>query len=142
MTERRPIQYAAGTLAASAFVAVTQILAGATLDVPLYVALTIFAANIPFQVMLFFVPLPFNIDDLPPESRAIPQVRKATQQQKVYASIWFLLACVSMPAVMIGFAAMFWHFACWLGILFAIAALMAFWLYRHWALKTFRQTPP
>ena len=59
MTERRPIQYAAGTLAASAFVAVTQILAGATLDVPLYVALTLFAANIPFQVMLFFMPLPF-----------------------------------------------------------------------------------
>jgi hypothetical protein len=58
VTERVPIQYAAGSLAASAFVAATQILTGVTLDVPLYIALAAFAANIPFQIILFFMPVP------------------------------------------------------------------------------------
>ena len=75
MTERVPIQYAAGSLAASAFVAATQILTGVTLDVPLYIALAAFAANIPFQIILFFMP--------------VPQVRtrRLSWPQKAYFSI-------------------------------------------------------
>lgn len=117
MTERVPIQYAAGSLAASAFVAATQILTGVTLDVPLYIALAAFAANIPFQIILFFMP--------------VPQVRtrRLSWPQKAYFSIQLF----STLAIIIGFVAMFWHFAWWLGVLFALAAWAAYQIYRHCA---------
>src|SRR6267143_2813842 len=56
--ERRPIQYAAGSLAGSAFIAVTQILTRDTLDWSLWATVTLFAVSIPFQVILFFAPVP------------------------------------------------------------------------------------
>jgi hypothetical protein len=81
MTDRRPIQYAAGSLAASAFVAVTQILAGPTLDLPLYVALVAFAINIPFQIILFFMPVPLSIEEvrrlLAPGTQGLSQRKRA-----------------------------------------------------------------
>jgi hypothetical protein len=46
-----------------------------------------------------------------------------------------------MPAIVLGFIAMFWHFACWLGVLFAAAASAAYWIYHHWAFETFKETP-
>jgi hypothetical protein len=55
--ERTPLQYAAGTLAGSAFIATTQILTGVALDLPLYLALVAFAINIPFQISFSLCPL-------------------------------------------------------------------------------------
>ena len=49
------MQHAAGGLAASAFIAVTQILTRTdALDLPLIIALTLFAAMIPFQIFIFY----------------------------------------------------------------------------------------
>ena len=137
MTERRPIQYAAGSLAVSAFVAVTQILAGATVDGPLHVALVAFAVNIPFQVLLFFMPLPFSLEEAA-RLRASVRVQDLSRQQKIHCWIFCLLAYLSMPAIVIGFSAMFWHFAWWLGILFALAAFVAYRVYRYCALEWFK----
>ena len=59
--EREPIQYAAGSLAASAFIATTQILTGVPLDLSLYVALAAFAVSIPFQIIIFFMRVPLHL---------------------------------------------------------------------------------
>ena len=117
MTERGPIQYAAGSLAASAFVAVTQILAGATLDLPLYIALAAFATNIPFQIILFFMPV------------AIPRTPVMSWPQIIYWAIHRY----STIAIMIGFVALFWHFACWLAVLFALSSFVAYRVYCYCA---------
>lgn len=117
MTERRPIQYAAGSLAASAVVAVTQILAGATLDLPLYIALTAFAANIPFQIILFFMPV------------AIPREPVMSWPQIVYWAI----QRYSTFAIIAGFIAVFWHFAWWLAVLFALSSFVAYRVYGYCA---------
>jgi hypothetical protein len=53
MERRTWIQYSAGTLAGSAFIATTQILTGVKPDLPLYVALVALAINIPFQIIIF-----------------------------------------------------------------------------------------
>jgi len=105
MTDRRPIQYAAGSLAVSAFVAVTQILTGATLDQLLYVALILIALNLPFQAMLFLLPVP------PSSTQAL------SRSQMIY---WAAIHRYSTIAIMCGFLANFRHFAWWLGVLFVI----------------------
>ena len=61
--ERGPIQHAAGGLAGAAFIATTQILTGVKLDLPLYVALVAFAINIPFQLLIFYMPIPTTIEE-------------------------------------------------------------------------------
>lgn len=113
----RKIQYAAGSLAASAFISVTQILTRDTLDWPLRVAVTVFALTIPFQIIIFFAPLP-------------PSRRKALSlSQTVYwhVQIW------STYLILFGFVTLFWHFAWWVGILFGIAACAALRAYTFWA---------
>ena len=47
-------------------------------------------------------------------------------QERVYGWTRTALVYLSMPAIVIGFAAMFWHFAWWLGILFALATYAAY----------------
>jgi hypothetical protein len=136
--ERTPLQYAAGTLAGSAFIATTQILTGVALDLPLYVALAAFATNIPFQIILFFMPVPFSIE----EAQRLRATRTGlSQRQKTYCLIYCLIGYCSMPAIVIGFVAMFCHFAWWLGVLFALAALAAYRIYRDSALEDFKQRP-
>lgn len=117
MTERRPIQYAAGTLAASAFVAVTQILAGATLDTPLYLALTAFALNIPFQIIIFFMPIVVPSEPL----MSWPQI------------LYWGVHRYSTFVIILGFVALFWHFAWWLAVFFSVAAFSAYQIYRFCA---------
>jgi len=122
VTDRTPIQYAAGSLAASAFVAVTQILAGAApLDLPLHIALVAFAINIPFQIFLFLISYEriSNIE----QGRGR---RAASQGLSWPARLYSSISLISTPAIMIGFVALFWHFAWWLGVLFAIAAYAAY----------------
>ena len=133
--ERSPLQYGAGSLAASAFIAVTQILTGVTLDVPLYIALALFGANIPFQIILFFMPVPLTIRETQ-RLRASPQ-NNLSWSLRLYWSIHLF----STRAIIIGFAAMFWHFAWWLGVLFALAAWAAYRIYRYCALEDFKQSP-
>lgn len=115
--ERRPIQYAAGSLAASAFVAVTQILTRDTLDLPLLVAITAFALAMPFQIILFFAPPPPHRD------------KAFSSSQALYWRIhrW------STYIILFGFVASFWHFAWWVAIVFAVAAYAAFRAYAIWA---------
>lgn len=132
--ERRPIQYAAGSLAGSAFIAVTQILTGVTLDIPLYIALALFAANIPLQIIFFFIPVPLTILETQ-RLHASPQ--NLSWSLRLYWSIYIF----STAAIIIGFAAMFWHFACWLGVLFTLAAFAAFQIYSYYAVKRFKQHP-
>jgi hypothetical protein len=135
--QRTPIQYAAGTLAGSAFIATTQILTGVALDLPLYVALVAFAINIPFQVVFFFMPVPFSIK----EAQQLRATGHLSQWQKKYCLIYCLLGYYSMPAIVIGFVAMFWHFAWWIGILFLLAAWAAYRIFRDSALEDFKQRP-
>jgi cobalamin synthase len=119
--QRTPSQHAAGGLAVSAFIAVTQILTGITLDISLYVALGLFAATIPFQIILFYARVP----KLPPKDELLswPHI--------TYTGIqWY-----STILIVVGFTAMFWHFGWWLGVLFAVASYVAFWIYRDWANK-------
>jgi hypothetical protein len=50
-----------------------------------------------------------------------------------------LLQYCSTPAIIIGFVAMFWHFAWWLGVLFALAAWTAYRIYHYCAFEDFKQ---
>jgi hypothetical protein len=129
MNDRDRIQYVAGSLAASAFIAVTQILTGVKLDLPLYVALALFAINIPFQIFIFLVgrPIPTNSEDAQ---------RIAATPQPLSRPLWLWsgIHLLSTPAIVIGFVAMFWHFAWWLGILFALSAWIAYRIFRDTAM--------
>jgi hypothetical protein len=132
--ERRPIQYAAGSLAASAFIATTQILTVVKLDLPLYVALVAFAINIPFQIFIFLHRIPISIEE--------GQDLTATSQPlswplRLYSAITLL----SPPAIVIGFVALFWHFTWWLGVLFALAAFAAYRIFHYCAYEDFKQRP-
>jgi hypothetical protein len=114
-----PFQYAAGTLAASAFITVTQILTGVALDLPLMIALALFATNIPPQAMLFFTPAP----------ESVPKDANFSQAEWVY----WRLQQVSTTLILLGFAATFWHFAWWLGVLFAASSYGAWRIFKWWA---------
>ena len=132
--ERTPLQYAAGTLAGSAFIATTQILTGVALDLPLYVALVAFAINIPFQIMIFFMPIPLTIKE-------VQRLRAASQRLSLPLRLYFSIHLFSTPFIIIGFVALFWHFAWWLGVLFALAAWAAYRIFRDSALEDFKQRP-
>jgi len=87
MNDRHPLQYIAGSLAGSAFIAVTQILTGVKLDLPLYVALVAFAINIPFQILSHLMRIPTSSE----EARRL----EATSQplswpQRPWSAIYFL----------------------------------------------------
>jgi len=101
--ERTPLQYAAGALAGSAFVATTQILTGVPLDLPLYVALVAFAVNIPFQIIIFFTPLPLTIKEA-------QHLRETSQPLSWSLRVYWSIHLFSTPFIVIGFAALFWHF--------------------------------
>jgi predicted outer membrane lipoprotein len=117
--ERTPLQYAAGALAGSAFIATAQILTVVPLDLPLYVALAAFAVNIPFQIIIFFMRVPLNIERT--------QLLRATSLPlSLPLRLYWLTQLLSTLAIIIGFVALFWHFAWWLGVLFAFAAFQMF----------------
>jgi len=82
---------------------------------PLIIALTLFAAMIPFQIFIFYAPPPpaYKNKDL-------------TQSQTVYWNIHRS----STVLVLAGFVALFWHFFWWLGVLFAVAAFGAYLAFR------------
>ena len=128
--ERQPIQQAAGSLAASAFVATTQILTRDSLDLPLKVAVVLFAVNIPFQIMLFFMPIPFAMKET-----------QGTRRLSWPQRFWSAITAFSFPAIVVGFVAMFWHFAWWVGILFGLAAWGAFRIYRYCTMEDFKKRP-
>ena len=132
--ERTPLQYAAGALAGSAFVATTQILTGVPLDLPLYVALVAFAVNIPFQIIIFFTPLPLTIKEA-------QHLRETSQPLSWSLRVYWSIHLFSTLFIVVGFAALFWHFAFWLGILFAFAAWIAYRIFRDTALQDFKQHP-
>ena len=115
----RPIQYAAGTLAASGFIAVTQILAGAALDIPLYVALIAFAINIPLQIVVFFAPVAGATEPV----MSWPQI------------VYWAMHRYSTIGIMIGFAALFYHFAWWIGLIFGVSSIAAYCAFRYLALS-------
>jgi hypothetical protein len=112
------IRNGVGGLAASAFIAVTQVL-GVPLDMPLYIALTLFAAMIPLQLMLFYTPV----------RRDVRPGVALTPLQKGY---WLILMG-STTLNLAGFIALFCHFGWWIGVLFGISTIAAFEIYRHWA---------
>jgi len=128
------IQYAAGALAGSAFVATTQILTGVPLDLPLYVALVAFAVNIPFQIMIFFMPIPLTV-------KQAQHLRETSQPLSWSLRLYWSIHLFSTRFIIIGFAALFWHFAYWLGILFALAAWIASRIFRDTAMEDFKQRP-
>lgn len=132
--ERTTIQYAAGALAGSAFIATTQILTGVKLDLQLYVALTAFAINIPFQIIIFFVPHQLTIKE-------VQRLRETKQPLSWTLQLYWSIHLFSTPCIIFGFVAMFWHFAWWLGVLFAVAAWTAYRIFRNMALEDFRQNP-
>ena len=132
--ERTPLQYAAGTLAGSAFIATTQILTGVPLDLPLYVALVAFAVNIPFQIIFFFMPIPLTIKET-------QRLRETSQPLSWSLRLYWSIHLFSTPFIILGFVAMFWHFAYWLGILFALSAWIAYRIFRDTAMEDFKQRP-
>jgi hypothetical protein len=132
--ERSAIQYAAGALAGSAFIATTQILTGVKLDLPLYVALTAFAINIPFQIILFFMPHSLTIKEA-------QHLRETKQRLSRPLILYFSIHRYSTPFIILGFVAMFWHFTWWLGVLFAVAAWAAYGIFRDTAQEDFKQHP-
>src|SRR5438034_6900689 len=97
-----------------------------SLDLPLQIALVLFAVNIPFQIILFFMRIPFSTIEerqrIKSESRNLPQ--------RLYSVIGLL----STPTIVIGFIAIFWHFHWWLGVLFALAAWAAYRIFDYCAL--------
>ena len=132
--ERTPIQYAAGALAGSAFVATTQILTGVPLDLPLYVTLVAFAINISFQIVIFLMRIPTNIEQA--------QRLEATSQPLSWSlRLWSAIHLLSTPFIVIGFVALFWHFTWWLGVLFALAAWTAYRIFHYTAMADFKQRP-
>ncbi len=119
MEDRNPTQYAAGALAGSAFIAVTQILTGVELDCSLRIALALFASMMPFQVILFFSP---SVDVLP-ENEGFSGAQ----------GVWLVTHMVSTSLILLGFGAMFWHLEWWLGILFVVSVAIAGGVYYWWA---------
>jgi hypothetical protein len=128
------IRYGAGTLAGSAFIATTQILAGPKLDLPLYVALVAFAVNIPFQIIIFFTPIPLTIKE-------VQHLRETSQPLSWSLRLYWSIHLISTRFIIFGFAAMFWHFAWWLGILFALAACTAYEIFSRFAFEDYKQRP-
>jgi hypothetical protein len=128
------IQYAAGVLASSAFIATTQILAAPTLDLPLYIALVAFAVNIPFQIFVSIMPISLTIKEA-------LHLRATSQGLSRPQCLQWLIQLLSTPAILIGFVAMFCHFAWWLGVLFALTALAAHCTFRYCATEHFKQHP-
>src|SRR5215471_10150681 len=126
--KRTPLQYAAGTLAGSAFIATTQILTGVALDLPLYIALTAFAVNIPFQIIIWFMPVPLTIKET-------QHLQETGQPLSRSLRLYWSIHLFSTYFIIVGFAALFWHFAWWLGILFALAAWMAYRILGHIAME-------
>jgi len=132
--ERTPLQYAAGTLAGSAFIATTQILTGVALDLPLFIALTAFAVNIPFQIIIFFIPAPLTV-------KQAQHLQETGQPLSWQLRSYWLIHLLSTRFIIVGFAALFWHFAWWLGILFALSAWLAYNIFRDTAMEDFKQRP-
>ena len=132
--ERSAIQYAAGALAGSAFIATTQILTGVTLDLPLYIALAAFAINIPFQLVIFFTPIPLTIKEA-------QHLRETSQPLSWRLRLYWSINLFSTRFIIIGFVAIFWHFAWWLGVLFSFAACTAYEIFRRFALEDYKQRP-
>jgi hypothetical protein len=84
--------------------------------------------NIPFQIFLFLIPLERIL--------SIEQARRpraASQGSSWPARLYSSISLISTPAIMIGFIAMFWHFAWWLGVLFALAAFAAYRIFHYCA---------
>ena len=132
--ERSPLQYAAGALAGSAFVATTQILTGVPLDLPLYVALTAFAVNIPFQIIIFFMPIPLTI-------KQTQHLKETGQPLSWQLRSYWVIQLVSTRFIVVGFAALFWHFTWWFGVLFILSAWLAHRIFRETAMEDFKQRP-
>jgi hypothetical protein len=128
------IQYSAGALAGSAFIATTQILTGVPLDLPLYIALTAFAINIPFQIIIFFMPVPLT-------AKEAQHLRETSQPLSWSLRLWSAIHLLSTPFIVIGFVALFWHFTWWLGVLFALAAWTAYRIFHYTAMADFKQRP-
>jgi hypothetical protein len=137
--ERRPIQYAAGTLAGSAFIATTQILTGLPLDLPLYFALVAFAINIPFQIIIFFVPTPLSTIKEVEEAQRLVETKQ--QPLSRWVQQYWSIQLFSTYFIVLGFVAMFWHFAWWLGVLFALAAWAAYQIFKRAALEDYKHRP-
>jgi hypothetical protein len=128
------IQSGAGVLAGSAFIATIQLLTSATLDPPLYVALATFAVNIPFQIFIFLMPVPLTIKET-------QHLRETSQPLSWSLRLYWSIQLFSTRFIIIGFAALFWHFAYWLGILFVLAAWIAYRIFRDTAMEDFKQRP-
>jgi signal transduction histidine kinase len=55
--------------------------------------------------------------------------------------LYWVIELFSTRFIILGFVAMFWHFAWWLGVLFVVAAWAAYRIFRSAALEDFKQHP-
>jgi hypothetical protein len=69
------------------------------------------------------------------------RLRAASQSLSWPLRLYFSIHLFSSRFIIIGFVALFWHFAWWLGLLFALAAWAAYEIFRRSALEDFKQRP-
>jgi hypothetical protein len=73
--------------------------------------------------------------------KEVQHLRETSQTLSWPLRLYFSVHLFSTPFIIIGFVAMFWHFAWWLGVLFAFAAWAAYEISRRSALEDFKQRP-
>jgi hypothetical protein len=123
---KQPLQITYGVFASFASVAVIQLSTVAVLSCAQLVAISAFAVSIPFLAVITYSPVP-----------AINQNNGLSRSQRQWAMITF----IGQYAVVIGFAALFWHFDWRIGLTFAASAVIAYRALKHWANATDYHTP-
>jgi hypothetical protein len=116
--QKSALQKGYGVLASLGIAAIAQLATNTRLDWGLWICIGSFCLAIPFLALLAFAPRPLA---------SIP--KWLTLPQAVYTQI----EVVAPRLAIIGWSALFWHFAPAFGILFAIAALSAWQIVKWWS---------
>jgi hypothetical protein len=124
--ERQPIQITYGVLASFASLAVIQLSTAAVLSCSQLVAVCVFAVDIPFLAILAYSP--------PPILNPSKGLSRSQWQ-------WAVITRFVKYTIVIGFAALFWHFDWRIGLTFAVCSVIAYQAVSHWAHATDYHTP-
>ena len=114
--ERLPFIF--GGLGGVAALSVIQLSTLSTFDLPTQVALVSLAVSIPCSVMVLFLAL----------EGTYPRSRHFEPGDRIFFAFRFALFAGSLLTSFIGLAAVFWHFAWWIAVVFIVASAGAFYL--------------
>jgi len=105
-----PYRFVSGTLGASAFVAITQLVTRSELPPVLYAATICFAVTVPCMAAFYFYP---------------PTFRRKDGRWPLAYSAFHVVYVVTLLAGFAGFALLFFSFGWWPGSAFVVAIIVA-----------------